>query len=118
MARSNLREYWIGYALEVYLQEQGWFVKSARLGNEDAFLKGVQVEDGAAKGNLEIVVSNKGAQLEGTVTDSEKNQPPAAAQIRLRVDPENEYNRNRSNQASTDQNGHYVIKDFPPASTR
>jgi hypothetical protein len=68
----------------VYLQEQGWFVKSARLGNEDAFQKGVQVEDGAAKGNLEIVVSNEGAQLEGTVTDSEKNEPLAAAQIRLR----------------------------------
>jgi len=39
-----------------------------------------QVEDGAATGNLEIVVSNEGAQLEGTVTDSEKNQPLAAAQ--------------------------------------
>jgi hypothetical protein len=98
----------------VYLQEQGWFVKSARLGNEDAFQKGVQVEDGAAKGNLEIVGSNEGAQLEGTVTDSEKNQPLAAAQIRFRVDPENDYNRNRSNQASTDQNCHYVIKDVPP----
>ena len=50
-------------------------MKSAHLGNEDAFQKGVQVEDGAAKGNLEIVVSNEGAQLEGTVSDSEKNQP-------------------------------------------
>ena len=30
-----------GYALEVYLPEQVWFVKSARLGNEDAFQKGV-----------------------------------------------------------------------------
>ena len=102
------------YVLQVYLPEQGWFVKSAHLGNEDAFQKGVQIEDGAAKGNLEIVVSKEGAQLEGTITDSEKNQPLAAAQIKLRVDPENEFNRNRSNQASTDQNGHYVIKDVPP----
>ena len=89
-------------------------MKSARLDNGDAFQKGVQVEDGAAKGNLEIVVSIEEAQLEGTVTDSEKNQPLTAAQIRLRVDRENEYNRNRSNQASTDQNGHYVIKDVTP----
>ena len=102
------------YALEVYLREQGWFVKSARLGNEDAFQNGVQVEDGAAKGNLEIAVSNEGAQLEGTVTDSEKNQPLAAAQIRLRVDPQSEYNRGRSKQVNTDQNGHYLLKDLPP----
>ena len=89
-------------------------MKSARLGNEDAFQKGVQVEDGAAKGNLEIAVSNEGAQLEGTVTDSEKNQPLAAAQIRLRVDPQSEYNRGRSKQVNTDQNGHYLLKDLPP----
>ena len=66
-------------------------MKSARLGNEDAFQKGVKVEDGPAKGNLEIIVSNEVAQLEGTVTDSEKNQPVTAVQIRLRGDPENEY---------------------------
>jgi uncharacterized surface anchored protein len=103
------------YALRVYfLQEQGWFVKSAHLGNEDAFQKGVQVEDGAAKGNLEIVVSKEGAQLEGMVTDSEKNQPLVGAQIKLRVDPESDYNRGRSKLVNTDQNGHYVIKDVPP----
>ena len=102
------------YALGVYLQEQGWFVKSAHLGNEDTFQKGVQVEDGAAKGNLEIVVSNEGAQLEGAVTDSEKNQPLVGAQIKLRFDPESDYNRGRSKQVNTDQNGHYLLKDLPP----
>ena len=102
------------YALQVYLQEQGSFVKSAHLGDEDAFQKGVQIEDGAAKGNLEIVVSNEGGQLEGAVTDSEKNQPLVGAQIKLRVDPENEYNRTRSKQVNTDQNGHYLLKDLPP----
>jgi hypothetical protein len=102
-----------GYALQVYLQEQGSFVKSAHLGNEDAFQNGVQIEDGAAKGNLEIVVSNEGGQLEGTVTDSDKNQPLVGAQIKLRVDPENEYNRDRSKQVNTDQNGHYLLKDLP-----
>jgi uncharacterized surface anchored protein len=102
------------YALNVYLLDQGWFVKSAHLGNEDAFQKGVQVEDGAAKGNLEIVVSNEGGQLEGAVTDSEKKQALVGAQIKLRVDPESEYNRSRSKQVNTDQNGHYLLKDLPP----
>jgi hypothetical protein len=102
------------YTLSAYLPEQGWFVKSAHVGNDDAFQKGVQVEDGAAKGNLEIVISNDGAQLEGTVTESDKNQPVVGAQIKLRIDPESEYNRDHSKQAITDQNGHFIIKDLPP----
>lgn len=102
------------YALQVYEREQGWFVKSAHVGAEDAFQKGVQVEDGAAKGNLEIVVSNEGAQIEGSVTESEKNQPLVGAQVRLRADPESDYNRSLSKQTNADQNGHFVIKDLPP----
>jgi len=102
------------YALATYGLEQGWFVKSAHLGNEDAFQKGVQVEDGAAKGSLEIVVSNEGTQIEGTVTDSDQNQPLAGVQLRARVDPETDFNRLRSRQAATDQNGHFVLKDIPP----
>ena len=102
------------YALQVFLPEQGWFVKSAHLGNEDAFQNGVQVEDGTAKGNLEIAVSNEGGQLEGAVTDSEKNQLVVGAQVKLRVDPESEYNRSRFKQVNTDQNGHFIIKDLPP----
>jgi hypothetical protein len=59
-----------GYALHVGVEE-GWFVKSARLGGEDVFQKGVQVEKGASGGSLEIVLSSEGAQLDGTVTDKE-----------------------------------------------
>ncbi len=103
-----------GYALGVYGLQQGWFVKSARLGNEDVFQKGVQVEDGAVKGNLEIVVSNDGAQVEGAVTESDENKPLVGAQVKVRVDPESEYNRSRSEQVNTDQNGHYVLKDLAP----
>jgi len=74
----------------------------------------VQVEDGAAKGNLEIVISDDGGQLEGTVTESDKNQPLVGAQVKLHVDSESEYSRDRSKQVNTDQNGHYVLKDVPP----
>lgn len=64
-----------------------------------------------AKGNLEIVVSNDAAQLDGAVTDSDKNQPLAGVQVKVRIDPETEYNGHRLWQEATDQNGHYVIKD-------
>jgi protocatechuate 3,4-dioxygenase beta subunit len=103
-----------GYALAVYGLEPGWFVKSAHLGNEDALQNGVQVENGAAKGNLDIVVSSDGAQIEGTVTDSDKSQPLTGVQVKARVDPPSDYNYNRFRATTTDQNGHFVLKDIPP----
>jgi protocatechuate 3,4-dioxygenase beta subunit len=102
------------YALQAYAGEPDWYVKSAHLGNEDVLEKGIHVENGAAAGNLEIVISSDGAQLEGTVTDNDQNQPLAGVQVRIRPDPATEYNRFPWHQASTDQNGHYVIKDVPP----
>jgi len=94
--------------------EQGWFVKSAHLGSEDVLLAGVQVENGAVAGRLDIVVSSEGAQIEGTVTDGDQNQPLVGVQLRARPDPETDYNRFRSPQTTTDQNGHFVLKDIPP----
>jgi len=79
---------------------------------------GVQVEKGAAGGNLNIVITSDGGQLEGTVTDSEQSQPLAGAHVRARVDPENDYNRDRSRQATTDQNGHFEFKDLPSGKYR
>jgi protocatechuate 3,4-dioxygenase beta subunit len=93
---------------------EGWFIQSAHLGNEDALVDGLQVEGGAAKGSLEIVASNNGAQIEGTVTDSDKHQPLAGVQIKAQVDPSTDYTYMRSRAATTDQNGHYVLKDVPP----
>lgn len=89
-------------------------MKSAHMGNEDVLQKGVQVENGGAGGSLEIVISSAGAQVEGTVTDSDQNQPLAGVQVRARIDPVTDYNRYRSREAVTDQNGHFVLKDVPP----
>src|SRR5271166_2871267 len=55
------------YMLGLWGLEQGWFVKSAHVGSADVLQNGVQVENGAAGGRLEIVISSAGAQVEGTV---------------------------------------------------
>lgn len=103
-----------GFALVVYGLEPGWFVKSAHLGNEDVLQNGVQVENGAAKGFLDIVISSDGAQIEGTITDSDKSQPLTGVQVKARVDPPSDYNYSRFRATTTDQNGHFVLKDIPP----
>jgi protocatechuate 3,4-dioxygenase beta subunit len=102
------------YALITTGLEQGWFLKSAHVGSEDVLLKGVQVENGAVAGRLEIVVSSDGAQIEGAVTDSEQNQTLAGVQLRAKPEPETDYNHFLSRRTATDQNGHYLFKDLPP----
>ena len=93
--------------------EQGWFVKSARFAGEDVYQKGVQVEKGAGGGSLEIVISSEGAQLDGSVTDKDHDQPVAGAQVRLKFDSETPYNRGRSHGTNTDQNGNFSFKSLP-----
>jgi uncharacterized GH25 family protein len=100
------------YALRVYGMEQGWYVKSARLGAEDVLQKGIEMEKGSSGGTLEIALSSAGAQLEGAVTEHDK--PVAGAQVRAKPDPETLYNRIRSTSASTDQNGHFTFSTLPP----
>jgi protocatechuate 3,4-dioxygenase beta subunit len=102
------------YVLSAYPGEPGWYVKSARMGSEDVLQKGLQVENGVVAGNLEIVISGDSGQLEGAVTDNDQNQALAGVQVRAHPDPSTAYNRFPGHQASTDQNGHYVIKDLPP----
>jgi len=102
-----------GYALAANGLDKGWFVKSVHLGNEDVLQNGVQVENGVVKGSVDIVVSSDGAQIEGNVTDSDKNQSLTGVQIKARVDPPSDYNYGRSRATTSDQHGHFVLKDLP-----
>jgi protocatechuate 3,4-dioxygenase beta subunit len=104
------------YALRVHGMEPGWYVKSARLGAEDALQKGLEVEKGSSSGTLEIVLSSATAELEGSVSEHDK--PSAGAQVRLKPDPETPYNRIRSTSASTDQNGRFIFNNLPPGKYR
>ncbi len=81
------------YALHAGIQQKGWYVKSARLGATDVLEKGVQVERGAVPGTLEIVLSNAAAQLDGTVMQDDK--PVIGAEIRVRPEPQTQYNQMR-----------------------
>jgi protocatechuate 3,4-dioxygenase beta subunit len=104
------------YALRVYGLEQGWYVKSARMGAEDVLQNGLGLERGPSGGTLEIAISSATAELEGAVTENDK--PVAGAQVRVKPDPETPYNRIRSTSASTDQNGHFSFNTLPPGKYR
>ena len=62
------------YAIWMPDLEQGWYIRSARMGGEDVLEKGLQVEKGSSVGTLEITISPAAAQLEGVVNQTMANQ--------------------------------------------
>ena len=104
------------YALRISGIEQGWYMKSARLGAQDVLQKGLEVEQGSASGTLEVALDSASSQLEGTVT--QQDQPVPAAQVRAKPDPETFFNRMNSASASTDQNGHFTFTALAPGKYR
>jgi hypothetical protein len=100
------------YAIHLWGLEQEWYVKAARLGQEDILENGLQVEKGAAGGTLEMVVSSSSAQLEGSVTDGE--QAITGARVRILPEPVTPYNRFRSVSLRTDQIGHFSAPSLAP----
>jgi protocatechuate 3,4-dioxygenase beta subunit len=104
------------YAAHVYGLEDNWYVKSMRLGNDDIFEKGLQVEKGGPGGRLEIVVSSGSARLEGSVTGPDG--AAIGARVRIVPEPETLYNRSRAHSAKTDQAGHFVIAGLVPGKYR
>lgn len=100
------------YAVMVYGGDQSrWYVKSARLGTDDVLEHGLEVERGTG-GTLEIVISAARGQLEGSVTRDDK--PSVGARVRAVPEPETPYNRTRRRDATTDQNGQFVLPGIAP----
>jgi len=58
----------------------------------------------------------RGAKLQGRIVASGGGPPTLsrAAVVRTRLDPVTDFNRYRTREASTDQNGHFMLKDIPP----
>lgn len=104
------------YAIRVWGLEQGWCVKSVRLGANDILEKGLQVENGATGGSLVVAISSASAQLEGSVTDGDS--PLAGARVRIKPDPETPYIQFRSRSTTTDQTGHFSVTGLAPGKYR
>jgi hypothetical protein len=88
------------YAVSIGMLDEGWYVKSVRIGSDDLLEKGLQVEKGGPSGRLEIIISSASAQLEGSV--SEDDSAMIGARIRVAPEPETPYNRSRSISTTTD----------------
>jgi protocatechuate 3,4-dioxygenase beta subunit len=89
-----------------------YFVKSARLDGVDVLTAGVTVDVKHTPGLLDIVVSPKGAGLDGMVSKDE--QPFAGAAVTLVPDPPHRGETRLFGFTTTDQNGHFVLQGLSP----
>ena len=96
--------------------EQGWYVKSVRLGATDLLANGLEVEKGKTGGTIQVMVSNGGSELAGSVTQDDK--PMIGARVRITPDPETLYNRLRTRTANTDQSGRFSFIGIAPGQYR
>jgi hypothetical protein len=93
---------------------QGFYVKSIRLGDQEVLESGIDFSSGAS-GTMVITLSGKAATVEGSVVDA-KSQPSAGATVVLV--PKTEKRRGVSQfykNASTDQQGRFVLRGVQPA---
>ena len=92
--------------------EEGYYLRSARVGHDDILIDGLQIEKGQTGGTIQIVVGNSTAQLEGVVTQNGN----AVVGARVRASPQREtpYNRTRARSTRTDQSGHFSFAAIAP----
>lgn len=85
------------------------YLKSARLGNEDVLISGVEINGGQTAGALEIEVSANGGRLDGIVAKDDK--PLAGATVVLvPKEPAMRKDTRWLKQTTTDQNGGFTLR--------
>lgn len=103
------------YTLNVSGTPDGIYVKSATAGSQDA-LAGFDVSSGTA--SVQVTLSPGAADLTGSVQD-EKQQPAVGHTVTLIPDPLPPAGQTYLyKQASTDQTGHFTIKNITPGKYR
>ena len=88
-----------------------FYVKSARLGEQDVLDTGFDFTPGVT-GVLTLVLSPNSGQIEGSVA-SAKDEPAIGAKIML-IPADSHQSPTRYKTADTDQNGHFIIKGVAP----
>jgi protocatechuate 3,4-dioxygenase beta subunit len=100
------------FLLDIGGLEEGYYVRSARVGRDDLLTDGLRIEKGGNTGSIQVVLATSSALLEGIVTLN--GNPAVAARVRATVLPETPYNRTRARSTTTDQNGHFSFPSIPP----
>jgi len=96
------------YQLSFFRLPDGYFCKSARIGDQDVLESGLDLTQGIG-GSLEITLSGNGGQVEGVVLNA-SDQPESGATVVLVPDEPRRGQSRLYKDVTTDQYGRFTIK--------
>jgi hypothetical protein len=91
---------------------ENFYVKSIRMSDTEALDSGLDLTHGVS-GQLEILISPKGGQIEGTVTNAQQ-QAAGAATVVLVPDEQHREQSSLFKTGRTDQYGHFALRGLAP----
>jgi hypothetical protein len=100
------------YTVSLYGMPENFYTKSVRLGDQEVLDAGLDLSRGGG-GQIEIVLSPSGGQVEGVVLDA-KQQPAGAAHVVLVPEPRRREQTNLYKTGTTDQYGRFTLRGITP----
>jgi hypothetical protein len=100
------------YRLMVMGFPQGTYLKSIRVGDQEALDSGFELSTGVSAA-VQITLGVGVGQVTGTVQDA-KQQPASGAMVTLLPDPIKEERNDLQRITTTDQNGQFTLQGIPP----
>jgi protocatechuate 3,4-dioxygenase beta subunit len=105
------------YDVRVFGAPDGGYVQSIRAGDVEVMDSGLDLTNGAAPGEMTIVIAMAAGQISGTV-QNEKLEPAAGANVVLIPEGARRENDRWYQMTSTDQYGNYTLKNVTPGDFR
>lgn len=100
------------YRLGLYPMPDGWYLRSAFFGKQNVLEGGLQLSGVESKESLELTFSPNAGRVEGVVLQGDD--PAYGALVRLFPEPANPNHTGMSQDARTDEDGHFVISSVVP----
>jgi hypothetical protein len=101
------------YRINLWRLPEDCYLKSARLGSEDALESGLKIGAGQASGALELAVSSAAGRIEGSVVN-ENQQAVPGARVVLVPEAARRSQTRLYEETTTDQYGQFVLRGITP----
>jgi hypothetical protein len=104
------------YGVQVNNLPDGWYLNSASFGGDNVLDNGLRLDESPGTNTLDVTVKPGAGQLDGVVLKGDE--PAPGAIVKLLPEHASPYRQDLARIATTDQRGHFVIKNVVPGSYR
>jgi len=105
------------YDVELSGVPKGCYVKSARIGGNELFGRGMEVQAGRPPGELLVLLGTDGGRVDGYVSNERQEAAPSAYVV-LMPRGAHQGRNDRQRSATADHNGRFLLSDIAPGEYR